>query len=795
MADSRKNMVKAQAKALTERMTLEEKFGQIVCVWPKPGMEPEEVLKDYPKGVGFVSATNARTLETPEEMAAFQRKWQKAVIKKSPHRIPAIFHTEGLCGALFAGADSFPTGIGRASSWDENLERKIGEIVSRQSEALGITHVLAPVLDISRDPRNGRQGETYGEDPTLAAALGTAYTKGIQETAANGLHAEAVAKHFVGFHGSTGGIQSAHFETGVRQLKEIYCKPFQAAITKAELKGVMPCYSAVNGRFPTASGELLTQLLRDEMGFDGLAVSDYNAVFGLHHGGRLFESREETGWECLKAGLDVEMPQKDFFGEALMERFRSGKAPMEILDRAVQRVLEAKIRMGLIEQPFASEPERLPKLLSLPEDRATGKKAARESLILLKNDGILPLAERPGKIALIGPHADTARAFFGGYTYFSMAAGSMVRKKEQEALAEGGDLRTYPGSPVIDSEQDPDYEAFLHRMYPKCRSLREELEERFGKKQVVYVKGYPVAGTDTSGFEEALEAAADADLVILTLGGKYGTRKTATMAEGVDSVNINLPWCQEEFLLRLAKLGKRSVGIHMDGRPISSDAAQETLSALLEAWSPSEWGAEAIADVLTGRYNPSGKLPVSVAYTAGQIPIYYNIPNASAFLQAGSIGFSDYVNCPHSARYPFGYGLSYTSFVYSGLQLCREDGKTRIRFIVENTGERAGEEIVQLYVRDLQASCLRPGKELAGFCRVSLNAGEKKEVIFWMDDSQTAFLDRQMRWKAEAGEIELQIGASSEDIRLQGSVTVDREQYFDERTRAFWAETAVRAKI
>lgn len=724
------NDIKRRAKELVEQMSLEEKFGQIVCIWPKPDMEPEEVLKDYPEGVGFVSATNFRTIETPQEVADLQRKWQRAIMEKSPHRIPAIFHTEGLCGALFADADSFPTGIGRASSWDEKLERKIGEIVSRQSAALGFTHVLAPVLDISRDPRNGRQGETYGEDPTLAAAMGTAYTEGIQETSANGLYAEAVAKHFVGFHGSIGGVQSAHFETGIRQLKEIYCKPFQAAITNAGLKGVMPCYSAINGKFPTASEELLTMTLRDEMGFDGLAVSDYNAVFGLHHGGRLFESKEETGWECIKAGLDVEMPQKDFFGEELMERFRSGRAPEEVLDRAVQRVLEAKLRMGLPKQPFAAGREKIQMLLHMDGDREVGQKAARESLVLLKNNGALPLEKHPGKIALIGPHANTARAFFGGYTYYSMAAGSMVRKKEQEALAEGRTLETYPGSKVIDSEKNPEYEAFLHRVIPECKSLREVLEERFGKDQIVYAKGYQVAGTDTSGFEEALQAASDADLVILTLGGKYGTRKTATMAEGVDAVNINLPQCQEEFLTRLRKLGKTSIGIHLDGRPISSDAAQETLDALIEAWSPSQWGAEAIVDVLTGSYNPSGKVPVSVAYTAGQIPIYYNMPNASAFLQAGSIGFADYADCPHRARYPFGYGLSYTTFAYDDLRLIQESDHVKISFTVENTGQRAGTEIIQLYFSDLYASRLRPGKELAGFAGSIWNREKKGRSLF-----------------------------------------------------------------
>ena len=779
--------IKERAKALVAEMSLEEKFGQIVCLWPKPETKTEDTKEGYPLGAGVISATNGRVLKNPESLAAFQRKWQKENMERSPHHIPAMFHIEGLCGTLIPKAVSFPTGIGRASGWNPDLEKQIGEIVSRQSRALGITHVLAPVLDISRDSRNGRQGETYGEDPTLAAAMGVAYTKGIQEPAEDGIQTEAVAKHFLGFHGSTGGIQSAHFETGERELREIYAKPFQAAISKAHLRGVMPCYSAVNGKFPSVSKYLLTDLLREEMGFDGLAISDYNALSGIFNGGRLFETKAETGKEALEAGLDVEMPARDCYGDDLKEQFATGKIPMEVLDRTVERILEAKIRMGLFEHPFALQKEELRKAFDSEKNREISLQSARESMVLLKNDSVLPLKENPGTIALIGPHAETARAFFGGYTHFSMTEGSLAKARELEQIARGEQPETYPGSQVLRGEH-PEYEAHFHHLMPECRSLLEMMRERFGAEQVLYAKGYDVAGDDTSGFEEALEIAKQADIVILTLGGKYGTRRTATMAEGVDATNINLPTIQDQFLSELAGLGKKTVGIHLDGRPISSDVADQVLDAILEAWSPSEMGAQAIVDVLRGTYNPSGKLPVSVAYSAGQIPVYYNMPNASGFWQAGSIGFADYVDCPHRARYPFGYGLSYTTFAYRDLKVEANEEYADITLTVENTGAVDGTEIVQLYFSDLRASYLRPGMELAGFKRVPLLPGEEKEVAFRLDYSQLAFLDKDMRWKIEAGGFRVMVGASSEDLRLNGEFSIAESRFIDGKTRAFWAE-------
>lgn len=775
-----------RAKELLMEMSLEEKLGQVVCIWPKPETSPD-ILEDYPQGAGVVSATNARTLDSPAKVAAFQRKWQQAVLDKSEHHIPAIFHLEGLCGALLEDAVSFPTGIGRGSSWDPELEKEIGRIVSRQTGAVGVTHVLAPVLDVSRDSRIGRQGETYGEDQTLISSLGTAYVEGIQEQEVNGLHMEAVAKHFLGFHASMGGVQSAHCEIGDRTLRETYAKPFQAAITRAGLKGVMPCYCSINGIFTTSSKALLTDLLRGEMGFGGLAVSDYNAVSGLHDGGKLYEDAVHTAYRSMLAGLDVEMPWKNFFGEELKQWFVSGKADIRVLDRAVLRILEAKFRMGLFEQPFALEEEELKKVYYDKRDAEVSLRSALESMVLLKNDGVLPLGKKNGKIAVIGPHAMSAGYFFGGYTHCSMALGSLIVKEEKESDAP---METIPGTPILRCDK-PQYEALLKHQKPQCKSLLEMFKDYFGAENVTYAYGYDIAGADTSHYEEALEAAADADVVILTLGGKYGTRKTASMAEGVDATHINLPQCQDEFLEKLEKLGKKTVGIHLDGRPVSSDIADRMLNAILEAWSPSEMGGEAVLQILTGAYNPSGKLPVSVACNAGQIPVYYSMPNASGFCQAGSIGFPDYVDCSHRPRYPFGFGLSYTAFDYDGLELEESQDRILVSARITNSGPTEGTEIVQLYYRDRYATCLRPNMELAGFARVTLKPGEARKVCFTMEYSQTAFLDENMKWKVEAGQFDIMVGASSQDIRLTTGFSIKEDIWVDGRTRAFYADARV----
>ena len=793
-----------RARELLKELTLEEKMAQLTCIFPFGDSfdDMEQQAEEMPYGIGQVSTLEMRRIRTLDEAAAWQRKMQETVMAQSPHHIPAIFHMEGLCGGFIQESTSFPSGIARGSGWDPELEEKIARTVAEQEAACGITHILAPVLDISRDSRMGRQGETYGEDPALASALGAAYTRGVQTTQADGRKPESVAKHFLGFHNSQGGIHGSQSDTPSRLLEEIYGKPFQAAITESGLKGIMPCYNSIDGEPASVSRRLLTELLRERMEFDGLAVSDYGGISNAHEVQRIGETIGETGLLAMEAGMDMEMPKAIGYGEELREMFRSGQADMELLDRTVLRVLEAKIRMGLFEHPFAADREELHRIFHKTEGAELSLQSARESMILLKNNGALPLSGEIWKLAVIGPHADCARKFFGGYTHLCMmesvyAVKSSIAGVEDSpvlpggAVLPGGEPVEYVPGTQIQSDEAKLFNDILRLQKPECRSLLEELKLRMPNTEILYAYGYPVAGADESGFKEALKAVEEADAVILTLGGKHGTCSMATMGEGVDAANINLPECQDAFIRAAAAYGKPLIGVHFDGRPISSDTADRLLDAIVEAWSPAESGAQAVADVLMGAYNPGGKLPVSVAHNAGQIPIFYNHPNGSAWHQQESIGFVNYVDLPHTPRYCFGHGLSYTRFSYGDLEINKAevepDGEVKIRCTVENTGDRAGDEVVQLYLRDRFASMTRPVKELAGFCRIHIEPKEKIQVTFTVKADQTAFLDREMRWKVEHGDIDVEIGSSSEDIRLTGEFRITQDRWINGAERTFYA--------
>ena len=783
-----------RAKDLLEKLSLDEKMAQVTGVFAVPGKE-EQMAAFVKHGIGQISTLEFRTCKSVEEAAAWQKKLQNIVLNSSEHHIPAVFHMEGLSGAFIQDATSFPSGVNRGSAFDPELEKKIGEIVARQELGFGITQILAPVLDISRDSRMGRQCEPYGEDPTLAAAMGSAYTKGIQGTEVDGRKADALAKHFLAFHNSQGGIHGANVDAGDRLLDEIYGKPFQAAIAEAKLKGIMPCYGSISGRPIHASKKYLTNLLREEMGFDGVVASDYSAVENIYNVQKVGESKADAGYLAMKAGMDVELPMPSCYHEELKAKFASGEADMEVLNRAVLRVLTAKFRMGLFEHPFSLEGSLLLQNMHHAEDDEVSRQAAQESLILLKNDGALPLSGKEKTIAVIGPHAENARFYFGGYTHLSMVEAIHAAANSMAGIGEGGETRSIqmervPGT-NIQVDETEEFDQILRQLHPECKNLVEVLREELPETEVLSAAGYPKAGADTSGFAEALVLVKQADVVLLTLGGKNGSGSIATMGEGVDGTNINLPECQDAFIRECKKLGKPMIGIHFDGRPISSDTADELLDAIIEAWTPAEFAAEAVVNVLTGTYNPSGKLPLTVARNAGQIPIYYNHPNGSAWHQGESIGFQDYADLPHTPRYHFGHGLSYTTFTYSDLELSKKevspDEETDISLTVHNTGNTAGTEVVQLYLKDVHASMTRPVMELQGFARVALDAGEAKRVTFRVSPSQTAFLDEEMKWKIEKGEIRVLVGSSSADIRLEDQFSIREDQWIEGRERSFYA--------
>ena len=776
-------------------MSLDEKMGQITGFMPVPG-EMGQLEKEHPYGVGAVSCLWMMGFDSIEEAADFQRNIQKQVMELSEHHIPAVFHLEGLSGVLLQEAPNFPSGIGRGAAWDPGLEYAIGRLIGREAAALGVTQVFAPVLDVTRDARFGRHGESYGEDPVLVSALGCAYAKGIHDNRTY-LKPESVAKHFLGYHASPNGIHATSVNITERELREIYAKPFQAAISKADLRGIMPAYSAVNGEPITGSKSYLTDLLRTEMGFDGLTVSDYTAVWEMYDRQKVAASLKEAGLRALKAGMDIELPNCRCCGEELKEMFASGKEKIEVLDRAVMDILEAKFRMGLFENPFAAETGNLRKMFHKEGEGELSLLAAQESMVLLKNDGILPLKkEKYRKIAVIGYHADKIHALFGGYTYLSFAEGLFIAKNTMAGVDTGvtdGNTETYPDSIV--QKEKPEIEAGARNAKPQIKSLLEVIKDNFNGAEVAYEPGYDFIGTDTSCFAQALKLAAEADLIILTLGGKYGTGSMSSMGEGIDNTNINLPECQELFLKELSSINTPKVAIHFDGRPISSDSAQDIMNAILEAWTPADRGAEAVVNILTGKYNPCGKLPVTVAYNAGQEPIYYNHPNGSSWHQNTKSAFKRYVDLPHEPRYCFGYGLSYTEYSYCCMEIDRKEIKgnrpIHISAVIKNIGSWDGVEIVQLYVQDRSASVLRPNMELAGFVRVPLKIGESRKIIFSLWPDQLGYICPDKNWILEAGEVEILLGSSSEDIRLHESVRVMLDIPVEEKSRKFYASAEI----
>lgn len=777
-----------RAKDLLAKLTVREKVEQLNCFVPHPRNGAESYMG---KTFGHASALQFRRIPTLEECIEFQKTLQKQIIESSRWGIPAIFHMEGLNGAYFPGATSFPSPLGRGSSFNPMLEEKIGEAVGRQERALGITYTLAPVLDISRDSRMGRQGETYGEDPTLTSALGVAFTKGIQMESRE-LKSDAVAKHFLASQNSLGGIHGTNITASYKTLQEIHAKPFQAAISKANLQGIMPCYSSFDGESPHTSKRLLTNLLRESMEFKGLVCADYGAIANSHLVHKQYKSLATAGIKSLEAGMDMEFHEIQCYNDELVEIFEKNEKDISILDRAVMNVLTRKFEMGIFENPYSLELSEVKDEI-LQTDRDVSLQSARESLVLLKNNGVLPIKKEKVQIALIGKHAKSARNFFGGYSHVSMYEACLAAHKSMAGLTSDGD-NDYPRIPTTNVQDDDneEFENVLKTINPNVKNLIEEFEERFGKENIVFEFGYHTIGEDESQFKAALEVIKKSDIAVLTLGGRHTSSSIATTGEGIDTTNINLPKCQDQFILEAKKLKKPLIGIHFDGRPISSDIANDNLDAIIEAWNPSEFGAEAIVDVLTGKVNPSGKMPLSTMYNAGQSTVFYNHPWGSAYTQSRSIGFVDYVDASHYPRYGFGYGLSYTKFDYSNMIV--EDNKEsyKVTVTVTNTGEVAGAEVVQLYFTQLYTSSNRPNQELIGFSKVEINPNESKTINFDVSKTAFAFINEDEKWVIEESEIELQIGSSCYDIYMRKAVTNEINSEIKPSEREFYAEVEIK---
>ena len=790
--------ISERVEDLISRMTLEEKVAQLSCMAVAHGEIPD-MENNLRNGVGEISDNFGQ--ETMELNLATAKKIQEFLTKHTRLGIPALIHSEALQGLAHAGGTIFPAAIGMAASWDPELVVSMGDTIRSQAKAMGARQVLSPVMDVCRDARWGRINETYGESPALCAAMSAAYVKGLQGTdLKDGV--VATGKHFLGYGFSEGACNMHECHIPPRRLREVYAKPFQAAITEAGMLGIMNSYNTIDGECVVTSKHLLTDLLRDEMKFEGIVVSDYMSLERVLNPLKGAADIGEAAGRTLNAGLDVECPNFVGYAEPLMELAnREPEKWMPLIERSLRRVLTVKFRLGLFEQTFDRD-EDIEQNFCNPDFEKRSFDAAGKTLVLVKNeDKRLPLSKSLKKVAVIGPLGDDIRGLFNAYTYPAMVELHASRKPNREGtqLAAEGLIseKITPHSENVIVGEDPCTNDKMKKMYPKTESVLESLKRLYPDITFTYAKGCDILGDDRSGFEEAKEAAKDAEAVICVIGGRNGWGKKNTVGEALDTCKLELTGVQSELIKELYFANPNLVITHLNGRPLTDLFIEDHVKAVLECFCPGPYGAQAIAKTLFGDMNPGGKMPVTTPRYVGQVPVYAEHIHGSGYSKKRGMvlnheGYFDGTNRP--LRY-FGQGLSYTEFSYDNLKLEKDSLKAEdtLKFWVNitNTGSVDGEEVVQVYYTDETASVCRPVKELVGFKRVFLKAGETKTVCFEMRLSQIAFLDEEMKWKIEAGKNRISIASSSEDIRLTAEFVIENDGYIDGAKRGFYAKAYV----
>lgn len=770
--------VAERVQALLAEMTLEEKIGQLGSAWVFELLDDltfsdAKAHRLMTHGIGQITRIGGASNLRPVDSARLANTIQRWLIENTRLGIPAMVHEECCSGYMALSATCFPQAIGVASTWNPELVEEMTAVIRQQMRAVGGHHALAPVLDVTRDPRWGRVEETFGEDPYLVAKIGSAYVKGLQ---GSDWHEGILAtgKHFVGYGMGEGGMNWAPAHIAPRELMEVYIYPFEAAIKTAGLASIMNGYHELDGVPCGANRELMTGFLREQLGFEGLIVSDYFAIDQLAVYHRVARDKQESAKMGLEAGIDVELPSTDCYGAPLLEAVKGGMVDEALLDEVVSRVLSVKFALGLFENPYV-EADDAAQIFDTPEQRQLAHQIARESIVLLKNeDNLLPLNKRTGSIAVIGPNADVVRNLVGDYAYPAHIE-TLLESQTDNPL----------GMAVPDRiELVDDFVPIISVL----DGIRAKVEPG---TQVRYAPGVDsVLDESTDGFAAAVEIAQQSDVAIVVVGEKSGLTDDCTCGEARDRVELGLPGVQQQLVEAIHATGTPVVVVLVSGRPQSVPWIAENVGALLHAWLPGEEGAHAIADVLFGDYNPGGRLPISVPRHPGQIPVFYGHK-----LSGGRSHWKgDYVELSTKPLFEFGYGLSYTQFDYANLRLstaqAAADETVEIAVDITNAGDRAGDEIVQLYVRDVASSITRPVKELKGFKRVTLKPGETRTVTFALAVNQLAFLDREMQHVVEPGTIDIMVGSSSEDIRLNGSFEItgavtgvaDRKVYFSDVT-------------
>ena len=740
--------VAARVADLLARMTPEEKRAQLVGLWVSldtergevapfqnqflPGGEEEVALEDrLEHGLGQLTRAFGSVPVEPTAGARLVDDLQRRLVEDTRLGIPAIVHEECLTGFMTWGATTFPSPLNWGSTWDPDLIERVGDTIRSQMRSVGAHQGLAPVLDVVRDPRWGRVEECIGEDPYLVGAVGSAYVRGLEgDDPATGV--VATLKHFAGYSASEGGHNLAPAHLGPREMADVFLVPFEMALRHGGARSVMNAYQDNDGVPAAASAELLTATLRDRWGFEGIVVADYFAVTFLHALHGVTAGPSQSAAAALHAGIDVELPNPDCYAGPLGEAMAAGEVDAAVLDRAVARVLGVKFGLGLFEQPYVDPPAEID--LDPPGARALALTVAERSLVLLKNDGTLPLPAQGGAVAVIGPNADHAPALLGNYTF-------------------------------------QNHVAFRHPGHPPgvaVATVLEEVRRAAGPKtRVLHAVGCQPTGDDDSGFREALLIARRADVAVVVVGDRAGHFGTGTVGEGTDTDDLSLPGVQQQLVEAVVSSGTPTVVVLVNGRPFALPWLAEHAAAVVEAWFPGEEGAAAVAGLLFGTVEPGGRVPVTFSRGAGQQPAHYN---------AKKLGRAGYANATTRPVYPFGHGLSYTTFGYADLAVepaeVPVDGVTAVSCTVRNTGGRAGEEVVQLYVHDPVATVTRPAQELKGFARVALAPGEASRVRFELQADLLSFTGVDLRRVVEPGAVEVMVGSSSADIRLTGGFTL-----------------------
>jgi beta-glucosidase len=735
---------------LVSRMTLEEKVAQTRCVWQldralrdeQGNFSPakaQELMKDGMGEIGTIAPPAA--LPKPADGARFLNAVQKYLMENTRLGIPVIVHGEALHGFMARDATSFPQAIALASTWDVDLVHQVFTSTAAEARARGTHQVFAPVLDVARDPRWGRTEETYGEDPYLAARMGVAAITGFQGSGPtiDAQHIVSTTKHFAGYGWTAGGRNTSPSNHSERIYREIILPPFEAGIKEAGALGVMPSYNEIDGIPSHGNKWLLQHILCEEWGFRGLVVSDYGAVEELDTVHHVAADCAAAAKRALEAGVDVEAPEGTCY-PTLVQQVKDGRVAEATLDRAVSRVLRTKFLLGLFENPYV-DPENADKVCRLPERRELALKAAHEAIILLKNENhLLPLKrDQIRSIAVIGPNAATIRlGEYAGVPAYTVSILDGIKKQA------GGTIKvSYALGCGITADNRTWWDDKVELDDPKV---------------------------DAKTIAEAVAVAKTADVAVVAVGDNEQTTREAFSEQHLgDRDSLDLVGQQDELVKAIVATGKPVVVVLINGRPASTRYIAEHVPAILEGWSLGQETGTAVADVLFGDYNPGGKLPITIPRSVGQLPAYYNhVPAAGR----------SYLLASTQPLFPFGHGLSYTTFNYENLRVSPEkigpQGKATVNVDVTNTGSLAGDAVVELYIRDVVSSVARPVKELKGFRRVRLQPGEKRTVEFPLTSSALAVYNEDMHRVVEPGVFKIMVGASSEELTTTELEVINR---------------------